>query len=430
VTSPRSQGFYKIDTQVLQMQLPTTRESSREPIAMAGQSERRLEHAAGVTYKTDRSPREHSALQALAKPLWILAICVLVLMLRITREALIPLMLAVLFSLILSGIVEALRRRHVPRGVSALILLVICGTALAGAVDALWVPAQEWVQDAPRVLRDIEHRIRPARSAVLRFTDIASRASALAGSPAETRAAAPNAAATGVTPVDVLTDTGWALGGIVTVAVLTLLLLSAGPATLARMTAALAANWHAVHVLRTIDAIRIEVGRYYGTLALVNLTLGGATAFSMWLLHMPNPVLWGALAAVLNFVPYLGSALTLVVVSIVALVTFDSTPHVLLVAATYLSLATIEGQVVEPLVFGHRLHLNPIVVFVALWLGAWLWGVAGVLFALPALLAARVAASQPGGHDGILRFLGSATPKDIREYRIEVPSVPRARQSP
>ena len=185
-----------------------------------------------------------------------------------------------------------------------------------------------------------------------------------------------------------------------------------------------------MQVLHTIDAIRVALGRYYGTLALINLSLGAATSVAMWLLHMPNPMLWGAMAAVLNFIPYLGSAVTLLIVSMVALVSFDSIPHVLLVSGTYLALATIEGQIVEPIFFGHRLHLNPIVVFVALWLGGWLWGIAGVLFALPVLLAMKVAASQSGEQRVLVRFLGPARLRRSRGRTTgaEIPTVLDARR--
>jgi predicted PurR-regulated permease PerM len=404
-----------------------------ERLRKAAEGERRLMAVVAADEPREVGVPVRGARPTLARPLWILAVCALVVLLRLTREALIPLVLAVLFSLILSGVVEALRRRRIPRGVSAVILLAICGVALGGAIDALWAPAQGWVQAAPRVLRVMEHRIRPARSAVLQLNDLAARASALTGSAVDTRSSAPGTSGSGVTAMDLLAETGWVLGGIVTVAVLTLLLLSAGPATLARMMAALAADLRAVHVLRTIDAIRVEVGRYYGTLALINLSLGAATTLGMWLLHMPNPMLWGAVAAVLNFVPYAGSAVTLAIVTIVALVTFDSVSQVLLVAATYLGLATIEGQIVEPLLFGRRLRLNPIVVFVTLWLGGWLWGIAGVLFALPALVAVRVAAAQPGGRGGVLRFIGDATQtpldNELSERRLEIPLLLRKRQA-
>ena len=345
--------------------------------------------------------------QSLSRPLWILAACALLMGLRASREALIPLILAILLSLMLSGLVEGLRRVRIPRGVSATFLLLLGGVALAGTIDALWAPAQEWVQSAPRVMREIEHKVRPARAVVQRMNDLAVRAAAITGAEVDNNRTAPTSAAAPLTAMEVLTDTGWVAGGVVTVGVLTLLLLSTGPLTLARMMAAVGGNLQAVHVLKTIDAVRLEVGRYYGTLALINLSLGTATAVTMWLLHMPNPVLWGVMAAVLNFIPYVGSAVTLLVLSVVALVSFDSIPHALLVPASYLALATIEGQIVEPVFFGRRLDINPIVIFVALWFGGWLWGIAGVMFALPVLLAIKVAAAR-GGTGALLRFLGPA----------------------
>jgi predicted PurR-regulated permease PerM len=346
--------------------------------------------------------------------------------LRASREALVPIILAILLSLMLSGLVEGLRTLRIPRGVSAALLLLLGGVALAGTVDALWAPAQEWVQSAPRVMREIEHKVRPARAVVQRMNDLAARAAAIAGSEVENKPAAATSVAVPLTAVEVVTETGWVAGGIVTVGVLTLLLLSAGPPTLARMMAAVGGNLQAVHVLKTIDAVRVEVGRYYGTLALINLSLGTATAVAMWLLHMPNPVLWGALAAVLNFIPYLGSAVTLLVLSVVALVSFDSIPHALLVPASYLALATVEGQIVEPVFFGRRLDINPIVIFITLWFGGWLWGIAGVMFALPVLLAIKVAAAR-GGAGVVLRFLGPAISSldeaEAPRSRLQVPTV-------
>ena len=356
-----------------------------------------------------------SALRRLYRPLWLLAICAAIVLLRETREVLVPIILAILLTLVLSGLVEWLRRWHVPRALSAVVLLSLGAVALGAGVDALWAPAQEWVQNAPRVLRVIEHKVRPARAVVMRLSDIANRASALTGTAPDNRSATGTATGSTLTTADVLSQTGAFASSVVMVAVLTLFLLSGGPPTLAHMTAALGGNWKAVHVLRTIDAIRVQVGRYYGTLALINISLGMATALAMWALEMPNPILWGALAAGLNFIPYLGSAITLLIISVVALVTFDSIPHALLVAGCYLGIATVEGQIVEPFCFGRRLHLNPIIILVSLWVGGWLWGVAGVVFALPVLLAAKVAASQAGNHGVVARFLGPAAPQSREE---------------
>jgi predicted PurR-regulated permease PerM len=279
-----------------------------------------------TTAKSADVARAELGAQAWVRPLWIIAICCLLVVLRLGRPALIPLGLAVLVAFVLSGTVEWLRRWHVPRAVSAAVLLLALGAGLAGVLDAIATPAQEWLQSAPRVMKVIEHRLRPAQSLIHRLDDIAQRAEALAFSGTATAgaASAPSATAAGVTPLEVFTVTGWAAFGIVTVLAFAYLLLAASPTTLGRITGFLLGGGQTDHALRVLNGIRIEVGRYYGTLLLINLGFGIVMGGTMWLLGMPNPVLWAVMASVLNFVPYLGPAITLAVLSLVALVTFPA----------------------------------------------------------------------------------------------------------
>ena len=340
--------------------------------------------------------------------LWLVTLCVVVAALRLARDLLVPIVLAVLVTLVLSGIVETLRRYRVPRGLSAVVLLALVGAAVGGTLHAVWTPAQQWVEGAPRVLRTIEHKTRPAQSVVRRIDAIVRRASALAGAAdppaAATTASAPSPTTT-VSAMDVVAGTSGVVAALLMGAALTLLLLTAGPSTLARLTAPVATDGRAIRVLRVIEAIRLEVGRYCGTLAVINLLFGALTALVMWLLGMPNPVLWGALAAVLNFIPYLGCATTLAILTLVAFVSFDRISQTALVAASFLALAAVEGHIVEPVFLGRRLDLNPIVVLVALWVGAWIWGIAGMVVALPLLVATKVAASHSPNGDAVVRFL-------------------------
>jgi predicted PurR-regulated permease PerM len=131
---------------------------------------------------------------------------------------------------------------------------------------------------------------------------------------------------------------------------------------------------------------------------------------------MPNPMLWGALAAVLNFIPYLGCAATFVVLTIVAFVSFAGISQTLLVGASFLLLAAIEGHVVEPVFLGRRLDLNPIVVLVALWVGAWIWGIAGMVVAMPFLLALKVAAAKSSNGGALVRFLSPPRGRPRRRW--------------
>jgi predicted PurR-regulated permease PerM len=325
-------------------------------------------------------------------PLWIIALCAAVALLRFCRDALIPIALALLAACILSGTVEALRRRHVPRAVSAAVLLVLIAIAIGATVDWIATPAQAWMQSAPRLLRTIEHKVRPAQTLVRRLDYIARRASAIAGAdpdaPAPATAAPPPLVPTAM---EIFAVTGWAALTTVTVMAFAFLLLAAGPSALARLTCLFAAGTPALHGLRTIEAIRREVGRYYATLLLINVCFGAVLATTLWLLGMPSAPLWGVLGAILNFVPYVGPAVGVTIVTLVALVTFPGTAQALLVAACYVALATAEGHIVEPVFLARRLKLNSVVVLFALWIGGWLWGVAGVLLAMPVLLAIKVA---------------------------------------
>jgi predicted PurR-regulated permease PerM len=180
------------------------------------------------------------------------------------------------------------------------------------------------------------------------------------------------------------------------------------------MSAAFATDTHATHLLQLIQAVRGEVGRYYATVALINLGLGAATFGAMMALGMPNPLLWGVLAGVLNFIPYVGSAMTLIILAIVALVSFDGIGRVLAVTGTYLALATIEGQIVQPLFVGQRLKLSPIIVFLALWFGGWFWGIAGIVLAIPTLVAIKVAAEHSQHGAALVEFLSPGKGKPLR----------------
>jgi predicted PurR-regulated permease PerM len=319
----------------------------------------------------------------------------------------IPIALAVLFSLLLTLPVEALHRRGLPRSASAIVVFAVLTGLIGGTVNLLWAPAQSWWALAPKTLMMIEKRSRPVAQLMNRIEMLSSRAeqigvaqlpaASLAGAviQSEVREPMPHEDMA----VEILDQTRDALVGIVTVTILVLFLLAGGPPMLARMSAALAIDLQSTQTLRVIDAVRIEVSRYYASVALINLGLGLSTALTMMFLGMPNPFLWGTVAALLNFLPYAGSATTLVLLTVVAFVTFNSIGHVAAVAVSYLALATIEGQVVQPLVVGRRLELNPIMVFLALWFGAWFWGVAGIVLAVPTLLSLKVVAqhSRLGG---------------------------------
>jgi predicted PurR-regulated permease PerM len=324
----------------------------------------------------------------------------------------IPIALATLFFLLLSAPVESLYRRGVPRVVSAVLILLLFLAVLAVAAHGLWTPAQKWLAEAPRTASLIQHKIAPAAKMVQRIEVVTDRAGTLTGNAAPSPAGAPppQAAATSETQ-GVMFATRAALVGALTALILTLFLLSAGPPVIARMCATFADQTHAAQILMVYNAVRSEVARYYATIFMINLGLGIATSVSMWALGMPNPVLWGAMAGVLNFIPYVGSAATFFILGIVAFVSFQDIGRILAVPGSYLLLATVEGQVVQPLFVGRRLELNSIIVFLALWFGGWFWGIPGIILAIPSLVALKVAAEHHRHGKSLVEFLGPGSIK-------------------
>ena len=336
-------------------------------------------------------------------------------LLYFAHAAFVPIAMALLFALILSAPVEALHKLKISRSLSAALILVVVIAIMAGAVDMLWSPAQEWFSSAPRTMAIIKQKITPVAKFMNRLEDLRKTAGSLSGTSRGANAAVPGAAPPDSAPVMILDATREALVGVLTVVILTLFLLAGGPPMLARMTAAFVDDLNAAHVLAIIERVRAEVGLFYVTTAIINVGLGCVTAAAMMAWGMPTPYLWGALAALLNFIPYAGSATTLVILTLVAVVSFNTLGHVLGVAGTYVAIAALEGQIVQPLLVGRRLEINPLLVVLALWFGGLFWGIAGVILATPTLVALKVIAEHARSGKAMLEFLGPNNPARNRD---------------
>jgi predicted PurR-regulated permease PerM len=328
------------------------------------------------------------------------------LLLYVAHVAFIPIALALLCALILSGPVEALFKLHVPRGLSATIILLVIMGLVVGAVNFMWAPTQQWFAAAPQTVKVIKRKLNPVIKVITHVEELRSSAGSIAaaGQPAGSSAAAP--ADKESAPVLIMDATREAMVSLLTFTIVTLFLLAGGPPMLARMTAAFVDDLNAHHVLSIIEKVRREVGRFYVTTAIINVALGCATTGVMMLCGMPTPYLWGILAAGLNFIPYAGSTVTLITVTLVAFVSFDGIGRVLAVAGSYLLLAMLEGQIIQPLFVGRRLKINPLLIFLALWFGGLFWGIAGVILATPALLTLKVIAEHSIGGKSVMEFLG------------------------
>jgi len=352
------------------------------------------------------------------------------LLLYVAHRAFIPIALALLAALILSGPVEMLLKFRIPRSLSATVILIFFLAATAGLVDMMWAPVQQWYSTAPATMKTIKRKLVPAAKFMNRVEEIRASASniAAAANPAAP-GAAPIVAKTGDSPVLILDATRGVMVSILTFIIVTLFLLAGGPPMCARMTAAFVDDLNSAHVLDVIEQVRKEVGRFYVTTAVINLGFGLATTGIMMLLGMPTPYLWGLVAATLNFIPYAGPATTLIIVTLVAVVSFDKLGQVAAVSASYLALAAVEGQIIQPLFVGRRLEVNPLLIFLALWFGGLFWGIAGVILATPTLVALKVVSENALSGKALMEFLGPNDPDLEKRKGLQRLVPPIARKS-
>ncbi len=191
-------------------------------------------------------------------------------------------------------------------------------------------------------------------------------------------------------PMKFFSVTGELIVEIATTVILLYFLLSSGDLFLQKLVKALP-SWsdkrRAVEIVRQIEA---QLFQYLFTVTCINVGLGMLVGAGMYLLGMPNPILWGAMAALLTFIPYLGHMFGIVVVMLVAAITFDGLSSIFMVGAVYGGLALLEGWLVTPMILGQRLEINPVVLIVGLMLWGWIWGIGGALLAVPILVAFKI----------------------------------------
>jgi predicted PurR-regulated permease PerM len=140
-------------------------------------------------------------------------------------------------------------------------------------------------------------------------------------------------------------------------------------------------------------------------LAVVNICLGIAATVLTWLVGLPHPYLWGVLAAVLNFIPYLGAAIVIATLFVIGLMVFSALSQAIIAPLAYLGITALEGQFITPILIGHRLTINPFLVFLSIAWWSWMWGPVGAFLGVPILLCAMVAvrrlSSTGGEHAGV-----------------------------
>jgi predicted PurR-regulated permease PerM len=320
------------------------------------------------------------------------------------RAFLLPIVLAVLLDFLLSPVIRMLKRVRVPEPLGAALVILALLAVLGGAVYSLADPAREWMRKAPQSIATVQGRLRELRRPVEQVTKTAEQVEAAAegtkSGPQEVIVRGPRLSER------IFGTTQSLLTGALETLILLYFLLAAGDLFLQKLIKVLPLlrdKKKAVAIARETEA---SISTYLLTVAVVNVGLGIVVTLVMLLLKMPNAVLWGVLAAVAEFVPYIGATVMLALLAMAGLVAFPDLGHAFLVPAAYMGVNLIQANFVSPTVLGRRLTLNPVAILVGLVFWWWIWGVGGAFIAVPLLATFKIFCDHIESLAPIGEFLG------------------------
>ncbi|SOD03309.1 Predicted PurR-regulated permease PerM [bacterium JGI 053] len=320
------------------------------------------------------------------------------------RPFLLPLAFALLLNFLFSPVVRRLARWHIrpPLG-AGLVVLALLGTLGLGGYE-LSGPVQSWAEKAPETLSTAQRKIRKLMRPIERASKQMETA-ATAGAPA-TPAAREVVVRQESTVSKIVGITQHFFAAALEVVILLYFLLAAGDLFLQKLIKVLPTQSDkkkAVEIARETEA---SISTYLLTAASVNVGEGIVVSIAMYLLGMPNPLLWGAMVALLEFIPYLGAATAVAVLGVAAITIFDSVGHAMLVPGAFLFVNIIQANLVSPLLLGHRLALNPVAILVGLAFWFWIWGIPGAFVAVPLLATFKIFCDHIQSLAAVGEFLG------------------------
>jgi predicted PurR-regulated permease PerM len=330
------------------------------------------------------------------------------------RDILLPLVLATLLTLVLRPVMRLLIKIKIPQPIGAAMVVAGLLGGLGASAGLLIQPASEWIAKAPETLNQVERKLRIFKRSIEQMSKAAEKVEKMASADNT-----PKAKPLPAQPPLASRILGGAQKIFVVAAptvVLLFFLLAAGDLFLRKLVKVLPTLADKRRAVTVVHTVQDEMAVYLFTITCINAGLGLATGVAMYWLGMPNPALWGMMAALFNYVPYLGPLISLIILTIVAVITFDGLGQTIAVPAVFFMLTFIEGQILTPYITGHRLTLNPVVIFLSMLLWGWLWGIVGTLIAVPIAMIFRIVCEHVEALKPIGEFLGSE--------HIEVPDEP------
>ncbi|EMI53313.1 AI-2E family transporter [Rhodopirellula sallentina] len=320
-----------------------------------------------------------------------IAVILLLGVLYVASNLFVPLAIALIAYLTLRPIVARLCGLGLSQVAATAIVIFAFFTMTAVVATVLYGPLQTWLAEAPESVNRLREKVdqvaEPLATVERAETQLSKATAGVRDDTTEVTVSVEKPSI--IDPSYLINQTGHVLAFIAAIGVLTFFMLTNGDDVLNRILNVLPDGGRRKKVLQTLAEIQNSVGTYLGQITMINIGLGVAVTLVMWAVGMPTPYLWGAMATLFNFVPYLGPIAGTAIVLVAAGTEFDSFGRALLTAVAFWATTAVEGQFVTPAILGRTLKVGSLVVLVAVAFWGFMWGLPGVLLSVPLLIVMR-----------------------------------------
>ena len=356
----------------------------------------------------------------------LVGIVVLLVAIQAAQVILAPVFLAITVGLMFGPVADAIERRGIPEGIAAGLVVILLVVVIIGAGALFYGPLEEWAHRLPMIWSKIQAELANFKEPMQALGTLQEQVKGVLGS----------GTAMEVTVEDPSTVTGIALLAPAILAQVLIFLVSlyfylATRENIRISTLSLCISrrirWRTAHVFRDVEQ---KVSKYLITITMVNAGVGVVVTLLMWAIGMPSPILWGGLAAVLNYIPFVGQGLMALILFLAGMGTSGGLTGALLPVGLYWAVNFVEGNFVSPNLLGRTMTINPFLIFLSLTFWLWAWGPVGGLIAVPSLLVLYSLVTNILPTNAVMprklqRKLEAKSSEDVRKAEDTSPTTPR-----